>query len=191
MATSAGIPREDILAPPMRRRRSFARQLRHYLATKPLGTIGLLIVVAVGLVALFAPLIAPFSFQEQNIDALKEGPSLSHFLGTDNFGRDMFSRVVFGARISLMVGLLAVIVGTGLGALIGLAAITYSVSRKDRVAERITRTPRGIMVAATAKITFNIVFPNTATMVRARIRSGKDIHMSTSRCTKASNLPTK
>ena len=57
------------------------------------------------------------------------------------------------------------------------------------VEERRTRTPRGMIVAAMARITFVSVFPNTATMTSARIRSGKDIHISTKRWTMASNFP--
>ena len=88
------------------------------------------------LTALFANLIAPHTYQEQNYEALKESPSLEFLMGTDNYGRDIFSRVVHGARISMMVGFLAVIVGTGLGAFIGLAS-GYFMGKLDALVQRV------------------------------------------------------
>ena len=77
------------------------------------------------LVAIFAPLIAPFTYQEQNYTNIKHAPSSEFIMGTDQFGRDIFSRVVHGARISMMVGFLAVTVGTGAGAIVVLRPEHY------------------------------------------------------------------
>lgn len=136
MARSAETLRESVFDVPIRRRASFRRQLHRYLASKPLGTIGLAIVVASGVVALFAPLIAPFTFQEQNYDVLFHAPNFTHLFGTDQFGRDIFSRVVYGARISLTVGFLAVIVGTGIGAFVGLIS-GYFMGKLDAFVQRV------------------------------------------------------
>ncbi len=89
----------------------------------PSAVTGLVLVALVVAAAIFAPLVAPFDPVKYNpIDRL-QGPSLRHILGTDLYGRDTFSRVIFGARISLSVSALAVtmalIVGGGLGALSG------------------------------------------------------------------------
>jgi peptide/nickel transport system permease protein len=85
--------------------------------------IGLAILGVLVLVALFAPLIAPYGPQTTNYALTQQSPSLSHLFGTDNFGRDVFSRVVYGARIDLRVGLISVlspfIIGILLGALAG------------------------------------------------------------------------
>ena len=85
--------------------------------------IGLAILGVLVLVALLAPLIAPYGPQDDQLRATQQSPSLSHLFGTDNFGRDVFSRVVYGARIDLRVGLISVlspfIIGILLGALAG------------------------------------------------------------------------
>lgn len=79
--------------------------------------LGLLVVVAAA-----APLIAPYEPAEQDYAHLLEGPSLAHPFGTDNFGRDIYSRVVYGARISLSVGLLGIALGLAAGLAVGLTA---------------------------------------------------------------------
>jgi peptide/nickel transport system permease protein len=82
-----------------------------------LTLLGLCIVIFFGLVALFAPIIAPYNPGQIDIDNILTAPSVSHIFGTDSLGRDLFSRMVYGARISLMVGFIAV----GIAALIGIA----------------------------------------------------------------------
>jgi len=88
-----------------------------------LTIIGLVIVVVLVIVALFAPWIAPYGVGATDLSMRYLPPSAAHWFGTDSTGRDIFSRVVFGARISLQVGLVVVtvsaIVGTFLGALAG------------------------------------------------------------------------
>ena len=113
---------QENVAVQLRPRQSMSRYLVYYFRHKPLGTIGIALVAVMVFTAVFAPLIANYTFQEQNYDALKESPSTSHFFGTDQFGRDVFSRVVHGARISMMVGLFAVVAGTGAGAIVGLVS---------------------------------------------------------------------
>src|SRR3977135_2430415 len=88
-----------------------------------LATIGLIIVAVFVLVAIFAPWIATQDVGATNLSMRYMGPSAAHWFGTDATGRDIFSRVVFGARISLKVGIVVVavsaIIGTLLGALAG------------------------------------------------------------------------
>jgi peptide/nickel transport system permease protein len=86
-----------------------------------MGVTGVAILLFLGLVALTAPLIAPAGPLAQDAPAL-EGPSLSHPFGTDLLGRDVFSRVVYGARISLGIGFTAVIIGVLGGCLIGVVS---------------------------------------------------------------------
>jgi peptide/nickel transport system permease protein len=97
--------------------------------------IGGSIVLAVVLVALIAPVLSPFDPQEIEVPRRLLGPSHSHFFGTDNMGRDIFSRVVYGARVSLLVGSLVVACAIGAGAALGLIA-GYS-NRLDRILMRI------------------------------------------------------
>jgi peptide/nickel transport system permease protein len=87
-----------------------------------MAVFGLALVILLVLTAVFADLIAPYSYREQTQD-FRVGPSRDHWFGTDNVGRDLFSRVVYGARISLKVGvvatLMAVVIGTTFGAVAG------------------------------------------------------------------------
>ncbi|MGH7277490.1 MAG: ABC transporter permease, partial [Candidatus Rokuibacteriota bacterium] len=82
------------------------------------GVIVLLFVV----VSLAAPWVAPYDPLQQEYTAAFQGPSLSHWLGTDSFGRDMLSRVIYGARISFLVGFSSVGIAMALGVAIGLLA---------------------------------------------------------------------
>ncbi|WP_020612947.1 ABC transporter permease [Sediminispirochaeta bajacaliforniensis] len=90
-----------------------------------IGRIGLIGVLIVLLTALFAPLIAPHDPVEM-FPQLREAPGKLFIMGTDNFGRDVFSRIVYGARVSIMVGLISVGIGASLGIVLGLAAGYFS-----------------------------------------------------------------
>ena len=90
---------------------------------KPLATVGGIIVLFMVLVGLSADLISPYPMDQMNLRKILQGPSLSHPFGTDEIGRDLLSRMIFGARISLMVGIVgsvyATIVSTAIGLLSG------------------------------------------------------------------------
>jgi peptide/nickel transport system permease protein len=88
----------------------------------PMGAFGLGAIVALIVVALLAPAIAPYHPNVQHDRAELQPPSAQFLLGTDELGRDILSRIIWGARVSLMVGLVAVIVGAGIGIPTGLAA---------------------------------------------------------------------
>jgi peptide/nickel transport system permease protein len=90
-----------------------------------LAVIGALIVIFFILLAIFAPLIAPEGINEQKLAKRLLAPSSEHWFGTDDFGRDIFSRVVYGARISLWVGFLAVMGSIVVGCLLGIIAGYY------------------------------------------------------------------
>jgi peptide/nickel transport system permease protein len=90
-----------------------------------LSIVGLVIVIVVVLVALSAPWIATHEVGATNLSIRYMGPSASHWFGTDSTGRDIFSRVVFGARISLEVGIVVVSVSVIIGTLIGAVAGYY------------------------------------------------------------------
>ncbi len=85
-------------------------------------TLGLAIVGTMSLVAIFAPFIAPYEPTKINVDAILQPPSTTYLLGTDNLGRDVFSRLVYGARVSLWVGFVAVGISLAIGILLGLIA---------------------------------------------------------------------
>ncbi|GAB1306918.1 ABC transporter permease [Bacillus altitudinis] len=87
-----------------------------------LAVIGTVIVFLFLILAIFAPLIAPYGINEQSLGERFSAPSAAHWFGTDDFGRDIFSRVVYGARISLWVGFFSVLGSVILGTLLGLMA---------------------------------------------------------------------
>src|SRR2546421_11279819 len=91
-----------------------------------LAIIGIVIVAVFVLVAIFAPWIATHDVGATNLSMRYMGPSAGHWFGTDSTGRDIFSRVVFGARISLEVGIIVVSVSAFVGTLIGAVAGYYS-----------------------------------------------------------------
>jgi peptide/nickel transport system permease protein len=88
-----------------------------------LAIIGSTIIIGLVLTAVFAPLIAPFDPLRQNLDLSLRGPSLRHWFGTDLLGRDYFSRIVYGARVSITIGIVAtfvsLVIGLTMGALSG------------------------------------------------------------------------
>ena len=83
---------------------------------------GLPIVLVMSLLALLAPWIAPFDPAALNLDQILMPPSAEHLLGTDELGRDVFSRLLYGARVSLWVGFVAVGISTAIGIALGLAS---------------------------------------------------------------------
>jgi len=101
------------------------RQVLLSLRRSPNALIGALLVSLLVLVALFAPLIAPYDPLAVKPSALLKPPSAEHWLGTDALGRDQFSRIVYGARISLQLGLIAVAIAALFGTLLGLLAGYY------------------------------------------------------------------
>ena len=83
---------------------------------------GFIVVMLFMLMAVFSPLIAPYDPYAQNLDNVMAKPSLTHWLGTDTVGRDTLSRIIYGSRISLMVGVVALGLAAGIGLFLGLVA---------------------------------------------------------------------
>ncbi|MBQ41628.1 MAG: peptide ABC transporter permease [Gemmatimonadetes bacterium] len=98
--------------------RTVLRRIRPY----PLALAGGLIVVSLLAVALLAPFIAPFDPLAQDLYQGLEAPSFAHPMGTDEFGRDIFSRIVYGARITLRIGLICISIALTVGVFMGVAA---------------------------------------------------------------------
>lgn len=96
-----------------------AWQLAGLLLRNPLAMLGIIIITALVLVALFAPLIAPESPVGQNLSNRLQPPGGEHWMGTDELGRDIFSRVVYGSRITLLIVALVAVISAPLGLLIG------------------------------------------------------------------------
>lgn len=103
----------------------------------PLTMLGLVIVLIILLTALFAPIIATHSPTEVDLVSKLEAPSAAHYFGTDEVGRDIFSRIVYGTRISLRIGLMVVLISFPIGTILG-AIAGYIGGRVDQIIMRIT-----------------------------------------------------
>ncbi|MBN1188491.1 MAG: ABC transporter permease [Dehalococcoidales bacterium] len=86
---------------------------------KPLGLIGGIIVLGLFLIGILANVIAPYGYNEMMLGERLSAPSATHILGTDNMGRDMLSRIIFGARISMIVGLAGAAISAVVGFIVG------------------------------------------------------------------------
>jgi peptide/nickel transport system permease protein len=101
------------------------RETWYRLRKNKAAVIGLIILFILLLTAIFADIIAPFDYSAQNLNALFVKPNSTHLFGTDNFGRDIFSRVVYGTRISLQIGFIAVAIALLIGGTMGAIAGYY------------------------------------------------------------------
>lgn len=107
---------------PRARSRSPGRLLLARLLRRRLAVVGLVVLATVVLAAVLAPWIAPYAPTRMDIVRRLKPPSAAHWLGTDEFGRDVLSRLMYGGRLSLAVGALVVVVSTALGGLVGILA---------------------------------------------------------------------
>lgn len=148
----------------------------------------LFILLILFLIAVFADLIAPYSYSEQNLTNILQKPSSEHWFGTDQYGRDIFSRVIYGSRISLSVGFVAVGVALLAGGILGAIAGFYG-GRVDNVIMRcmdiLLSIPSVLLalaiVAAFGTSIINLMIatgistvPSYARLIRAEILSIKD-----------------
>ena len=131
MSAVTAPPQQPAPAAPRRRHAvvTFARQ-------QPLGMAGLVVIVAMVLAAVFADWVAPHDPLTVDYEGLLAPPSAQHWLGTDNFGRDVLSRIIFGAQTALSIGFLASILGSTLGAIVGVAS-AYFGGRIDMAVQRL------------------------------------------------------
>ncbi len=116
MSTAVAVP--AIKAPS----RSPSAIIVRKLLRRKLVLAGAAILMVVTLLALFAPWVTPYDPMAMKISDRMQSPSVAHWFGTDELGRDVFSRVVFGARYSLMIGALEVLISVTGGVLLGLTA---------------------------------------------------------------------
>jgi peptide/nickel transport system permease protein len=139
--------------------------------------VGLALAVTMVLIALAAPLIAPFDPNDQNVLLKLEPPSAEHLFGTDAFGRDVLSRVIYGARISLFVGAFATLAGIVIGTIVGVVS-GYFGGLVDRLITSATDVllsfPQLIMglilVAVLGASLFNLILAIAITAVPAFVR---------------------
>jgi len=129
------IPVPEALSRPLRLPRALVLVLR-FCRRKPLGAIGAAIVVALIFMAVFADRIAPYAYDDSIRGARMKAPSVHFWMGTDNLGRDIWSRVVYGARISVTIGFATVALFTLLATVIGVSS-AYLGGAYDIVVQRV------------------------------------------------------
>jgi len=121
---------------PLAPRLTVAETIGKFVRAKPLGAGGALIILAMLFVAVFAERLAPYDPYHGDYAMQFRPPSAEHWFGTDEFGRDVLSRVMYGARIALFVGFTASFVGCSVGALLGVLS-AYSGGKVDLLLERL------------------------------------------------------
>jgi peptide/nickel transport system permease protein len=109
---------------------------REFCRARPLGALGAAVIVLMFAVAILAPLLAPHDPEGVHFDAMLARPSLKHWLGTDAFGRDVLSRLIYGSRTALMVGFGSSLLGATLGAILGVGS-AYFGGRVDLYLQRV------------------------------------------------------
>jgi peptide/nickel transport system permease protein len=96
-----------------------------FLRRQPVGAIGIVLVLLFGLSGIFADFMAPYNPTANDFAAMTEAPSWSHWLGTDQLGRDLLSRILFGARTAYIVGLTSALIGGMSGLVLGVASAYF------------------------------------------------------------------
>jgi peptide/nickel transport system permease protein len=169
-------------------RASVAATVAKFVRTKPLGAIGAVIILGMLGLALFAPVLAPYDPYHGDYGLQFARPSAEHWFGTDEFGRDVLSRIMFGAQIALFVGFTASLFGCTVGAILGVIS-AYWGGTVDLLLERLMDIllafPQLILALAIASIlgpaVQNVVIaiaipviPRVARIIRATAMSVKE-----------------
>ncbi|HWS29915.1 MAG TPA: nickel transporter permease [Clostridia bacterium] len=158
------------------------------LRNNKLAVIGMAILLLIVIMAIFAEYLSPYPYDEQDYSATFQGPSAEHWFGTDNYGRDIFSRVIFGTRTSLQIGFISLAFGALIGCILGAiagyfgGAVDTIIMRFNDILMSIPRTVLAIAIATTlgAGLTNAVIavaissIPNFARVVRASTLTVKD-----------------
>lgn len=173
-ASPSSVPRATPFA---RAPTAWSRLGRHRLAVASIAVFSV-----VALACLAAPLIAPYEFDAIDLDSVREAPSLEHPMGTDDLGRDLFTRVLYGGRVSILIGVLSAVLGTGAGVLIGALAGYYGgridglLMRVTDVAYSIPALPLLIVLASftqAAAVSMAVIIALLSWMATARVVRGE------------------
>ena len=190
------------------RSRTWVRSLLDVARRKPLGTAGAVVTLLLILSAVLAPLIAPFdpydfNLTDQGLPLRQQAPNGEFLFGTDALGRDVLSRIIYGARVSLMVGFLSVALGTTVGTAIGLASGFWG-GKVDQVLQRIVDTFMAFpgivlalaVIAVLGQSLMNIILviaiviaPGTSRVIRGAVLAVKEnVYVEAARSIGASDL---
>jgi peptide/nickel transport system permease protein len=173
----------------IRKKRGALAEVLFRLKKSPLAMFGLAFILLLVFVAIFANVLAPYPYQKQNLAHMFETPSKQFLLGTDEFGRDILSRLIYGARVSLQVGFIAVGIALVVGGMLGAVAGYYGgwidngIMRVMDVLLSIPQTLLAIAIAAAlGPGLFNLMIavgiaavPNYARIVRGSVLSIREM----------------
>ena len=109
----------------LRERAGLFKGFLRFLRKQPLGSAGLFIVIIMVLVAIFAPFLSSLNPEENSLEFMLVEPGTEFFLGTDEFGRDVLTRIMYGARTALFVGLTSAFIGSTIGLVLGVASAYF------------------------------------------------------------------
>jgi peptide/nickel transport system permease protein len=127
---SSTVPTFDYVVPKRR------HPVLQFIVQQPLGAGGLAFILLLAVTAVFAPYVAPYDPLAVDYAGMLAAPSAQHWLGTDSFGRDMLSRIIYGARTALAIGFLSSFAGSTVGAIIGVVS-AYFGGKTDMIIQRI------------------------------------------------------
>ena len=171
------------------RKHSQFRDVWHRLSQNKMAMVALVIVILLILMAIFANVLAPYDYAEQDPTAKFQFPNAQHWLGTDNYGRDLLSRLIVGGRISLLVSVLSVLFSLVVGGFIG-AIAGYFAGTTDsiimRIMDIIMAIPQFLLAVAISVMLGSGVVntaiaiaigsaPNFARLMRASVMTIKDM----------------
>jgi peptide/nickel transport system permease protein len=180
-ADSAGIP-------DLRPRQSVRRRIGSFCRSKPLGAVSAAIVILTVFAAILAPVVAPYDPLEQEWVKFTP-PSTENLLGTDQLGRDVLSRIIYGARVSMYVGTISVLVGISAGTLVGIVS-AYFGGIVDLVVQRLVDALMGFppvilalaLMAALGGSVNNVIIalvvvllPGAIRVIRSQVLSIKEL----------------
>ncbi|MGE0040942.1 MAG: ABC transporter permease [Vicinamibacterales bacterium] len=172
---------------------------RHRLAVISLAVVGLMTVACVA-----APLIAGYEFDAIDLGSIRQAPTWGHIMGTDDLGRDLFTRVLYGGRVSILIGVLSALLATGIGATVGAVAGYYGrfvdnlFMRITDVAYAIPTLPLLIVLASYSQATAGsmaliiglLSWMTTARVVRSEVLSIKEMpYVEAARALGVANAP--
>jgi peptide/nickel transport system permease protein len=147
-----------------------------------LAVLSFWVFVLMAAVCLAAPVIARYEFDAIDLSSIRRPPSLQHWMGTDDLGRDLFTRVLYGGRVSILIGLLAAVVGTGFGSAVGAIAGYYggridnALMRLTDLAYSIPTLPLLIVLSAytaAAAVSMSVIIGLLSWMATARVVRGE------------------
>ena len=144
----------------------------HFARRRPLGAVGAVIIAIMALAAILAGLIAPYDPLTNDYGAMLQAPTRAHLFGTDAFGRDVLSRIIYGSRTALWVGFASSFMGASLGAILGVAS-AYFGGKIDLVVQRLMDLLLSfpliilalVVVAVLGIGTLNVIFAITVPMI--------------------------